>query len=70
MSRSPEPPEVKTARFRLMGLISACGWTNPRTAAAAVELARLRADAAEAEARRLREAANAMAAGAELADAS
>jgi hypothetical protein len=54
MSRSPEPPEVKTARFRLMGLISTRGWEDAKTAAAAVELARIRAEVAEAEARRLR----------------
>lgn len=49
--------------MRLMSLINHYGLADPKTAAAAAELARIRADVAEATARELREAASAMAAG-------
>lgn len=62
-----ETRAVRNLRLKWTSYIKWYGPDDSRTVKAARELAEARADVAEAEARRLREAANAMAAGVELA---
>jgi hypothetical protein len=61
MAREPEAPAIKTRRMRWMSLVNHYGHDDPRTVAAFRELQETRADVAEADARRLRQAANLLA---------